>query len=282
MNPEPAEIDALTAEILASKKYRGTGMSADTVRDVLVRELSTHKNKKDALHAARQKLHNIAAPYLGDPDYALASERLEVAFASHEPEAVRQVCTWILSQHASTEERLSTLEAFYTAIFEVIGKPGSILDLACGLNPFAIPWMDLPAGTKYHAYDIHAPRLELIQNFFGWLGIDGETHLQDVIVCPVTKRADAAFFFKEAHRFEQRQRGVNAPFWEALPVRWLVVSLPASGLSGRYDLSTGHRSLVYGITARHGWAVTELQVGSELIFCIDKGSQAPDGQKEST
>ncbi len=281
MQTPESEIDALAADILGSKKYRDLDLSADTVRDVLTRELAAHRNRKDALHAARQKLHNIVAPYLGDPDYIEARARLEEIPPGSSLDAFRPVCAWILGQHASTAERQPVIEAFYAAIFEVIGQPAIVLDLACGLNPFAVPWMGLPVNVQYHAYDIHSPRLALIQRFFELCGAGGATHLQDVLVEPVRETADAAFFFKEAHRFEQRQHGSNAAFWEALPVRWLVVSLPASGLSGRNDLTAGQRSLVYGITGRHGWPVTELKVGSELIFCIDKRKDIPGGEEKN-
>lgn len=265
-----ADLEALAAEILHSKKYRSMGLSAETVRDVLAQELASHARRREAVHAARQKLHNIAAPYLGDPDYDEAEAKLAQAYQAGNEAAMRQFCEWILGQHASTAERLPHLEEFYEAIFAVTGKPQILLDLACGLNPFALPWMGLPAGVKYHAYDIHGPRLALINRFLECMGLEPLAHMQDVIACPVEQEADAAFLLKEAHRFEQRRRGVNRGLWAALPVRWLAVSLPASGLSGRHDLSAGHRALVHGISEERGWPVMEIQVGDELIFCIDK------------
>lgn len=272
-----AILDSLAAEILHSKKYRSLGLSPETVKDVLARELALHNRPRDALHAARRKLHNIVAPYLGDPDYPAAALRLEQAFAAGTRQAVEDYCTWLLQQHASTAERLPRLSEFYAAIFTVTGLPESLLDLACGLNPFALPWMGLPQAAQYHAYDIHSPRLALIHRFFELSGRPPLVHLQDVIAEPVQQPAGVAFLFKEAHRFEQRQHGVNRSLWAALPVRWLVVSLPASGLSGRNDLSAGQRALVYGICEPQGWPVLEMQVGDELIFCIDKSGSTIHG-----
>ena len=82
--------------------------------------------------------------------------------------------------------------------------------------------------------------------------------------------ADVAFFFKEAHRFEQRQRGCNRAFWQAIRTRWLLVSLPATSLTGRRDLAAHQRALVQRTLQGLDWPVTELQVLDELIFCINK------------
>ncbi len=87
---------------------------------------------------------------------------------------------------------------------------------------------------------------------------------------PPAQEADVAFFFKEAHRFEQRQKGCNRAFWMALNVRWLVVSLPATNLSGRFDLADRQRKLVYETLTGLEWPVNEILVGNELVFCIRK------------
>ncbi len=44
----------------------------------------------------------------------------------------------ILKTHSSTKERLTAYPSLYKRIFDITGKPSSILDLACGLNPFSL------------------------------------------------------------------------------------------------------------------------------------------------
>ncbi len=39
--------------------------------------------------------------------------------------------------------------------------------------------------------------------------ISAEARVQDILIKPPDVEADIAFFFKEAHRFEQRQHGCN-------------------------------------------------------------------------
>ena len=50
----------------------------------------------------------------------------------------------------------------------------SILDLACAMHPFAHPWMNLPPDCPYLAYDLHQPRVDLINHFFQTAGINGQ------------------------------------------------------------------------------------------------------------
>ena len=264
---EPA---AWIADILNSRKYRGLNLPEETLRDLLAQELPRHRNPKDAEKAVRQKLHNIIAPYLGDPDYPAARAALDAAFSSGDPGQVQAACLDILQSHASTRERIPHLREFYNCIWQITGQPAVLLDLACGLNPFAWRWMDLPAATACYAYDLHQPRTDLIQHYFQLEGLHGQAVCQDILVHPPVIQADVAFFFKEAHRFEQRQRGCNAPFWQAIAAHWLVISLPASDLAGHHSLAEQHRQLVFANLGATGWPVTEVLVGNEMIFCIEK------------
>jgi 16S rRNA (guanine(1405)-N(7))-methyltransferase len=259
-------------EVRKSRKYHDLDLPDATLQDLIGQELGRHKSERQALQAARERLHNLVAPYLGDPDYPAALLQLDSAFASSDPQAVQVICTELLNTHASTKERQAYLGEFYAAIFAVTGQPQIILDLACGLNPLAFPWMGLPLTTQYHAYDLHQPRVELINHYFKLQGLAELAVHGDILVNPPKMKADAAFFFKEAHRFEQRRRGCNRDFWLALNVNWLVVTLPASSLTGRHDLAAGHRKLVVETLAGLDWSVIEQQVGNELIFCINKGA----------
>ncbi len=267
--PAADPIQPLVDELLNSRKYRALNLPAETVRDLLEQELPRHRSGKDALKAVRHKLHTIVAPYLGDPDYDQVAVDLRVASTAGS-DALRAACAEVLAAHASTHERLAVLDEFYPHLFAVTGQPRSILDLACGLNPFAWPWMGLPTSTNYHAYDIHAPRVAAINAFFETQGLAPLAEVRDVLVRPPEIDADVAFLFKEAHRMEERQRGCSRGFWRALNVHWLLVSLPAESLSGKFQLADRQRALVQQAIGGAGWPITELVFGSEIVFCIEK------------
>ncbi len=269
-DPSPVELEVVVGDILASRKYRDLGIPADTVRDLLQQQLSRAASLKEAVKEAKRRLHNVVATYLGDAHYPAAIERLRQAATS--PDLFRTACADVLASHASTRERLAIMDEFYPRLWAVSGKPKILLDLACGLNPISYPWMGLDASCSYHVYDLNLPRIQFINQFFGLLGLPQNAIAADILLQPPFIASDVALFFKEAHRFEQRQHGCNLPFWKAIQTRWLLVSLPVSSLSGRHSLIEQHRRLVYGALEAESWQVSEVLFSNELVFCIDKGA----------
>jgi len=89
-------------------------------------------------------------------------------------------------------------------------------------------------------------------------------------VNPPEIKSDVAFFFKEAHRLEQRRKGANRELWQAIKVDTLLVSLPVSSLSGQHDLSGQMRRLVENAIQGLSWSIQEIKMVNELVFCIKK------------
>mgnify|MGYP001097423573 CR=1 FL=1 len=260
----------LAKKILGSRKYKELGIPIDTVINLLGQELPRHKSSKQALHIVRKKLHLIVAPYLGDLDYDQAQRELKDVFRTQDKKKIITTCHDLLSQHTSTRERLPYLSEFYKELFQRTGKPQTILDLACGLNPLALPWMNLPAKISYYAYDIHQPRVALINRFFKLSNLPQLAEVRDVLLAPPKQHADIAFFFKEAHRLEHRQHGSNRKLWSVLDVRYLLVSLPCHSLSGRFNLKDKMKKLVHDITNSFSWKVEEFIINDEIVFIIEK------------
>ncbi|GAP22581.1 hypothetical protein [Leptolinea tardivitalis] len=268
-NEDPVE---LAQSILTSRKYKALNLPPETVIDLIRHALDHGLKPVQAVDDAREKLHIIVAPYLGDPDYPQTIKELELMGTFTNADSLRTFSLKMLESHASTRERIPLLDHFYHQIFSVTGVPHSLLDLACAMHPFAYPWMDFPSDSLYQAYDLHQPRVNLINQYFHAARVNGQAFYGDILLNPPHQQADVAFFFKEAHRFEQRQKGCNRAFWQALNVHWLVVSLPATNLTGRFDLADRQRKLVYETLSGLDLPVTEILVGNELIFCIQKDS----------
>lgn len=263
-------IQALISRLLSGRKYRGLDIPAATVRDLIEQAQTTNDNPHIVEQTVREKLHNLVATYLGDPDYSACKEELDQVYAARDPELIRQVCLKILASHASTKERIPLLEDFYPRIFSHTGIPNTIMDLACGLNPFALPWMGLNQSVRYYAYDLHQPRLDLIAHFFSMNQMEPLAIHQDILVAPPQLECDVAFFFKEAHRFEQRRRGCNRVFWQSLKCKYLLVSLPTASLTGKHPKLEQHRRLVMETIAGLPWKVSEIIFSNEIVFCIEK------------
>ncbi len=259
----------LVAKILGSRKYRDLHLPEETIRDLIEHESQRYQDPRSIEDSVRKKLHQITALYLGDPDYAQAMQQLEDI---HERSGLTAFAQQMLETHTSTRERLPYLRDFYHAIFEKVGMPASILDLACGLNPFALPAMQLPAQTTYRAYDIHLPRVKLINAFVEKWG-EGNLNAEqrDILTDPPQQKADVAFFFKEAHRMDARRKGSNRILWDALQVNTLLVSLPRTNIRASHDISQRMQQLVADTLQDRPWAQEIMLFEDEMVFIIHKG-----------
>lgn len=270
MSKQPPDVEALVTELARNKKYRAVGIAEETIRDIVLSELSRQPNAKAAVQSARRKLHEVVALYLGDPDYDAAEAQLADACATGDPATVRAACAAILAAHDSTRERLPLLESFYPRIFAVTGIPRAVLDLACGLNPLAIPWMGLPADAHYYAYDIHQRRVDFLNRALALIGVSGAAIFRDILVAPPPESGDVALLLKEIHRMEKRRRGIVLPLLDALDARWIVLSSPTRSRTGRHVVKDAYREQVYSILAARPWPVTEIEFANELVYCIAK------------
>jgi len=269
MTVDETAVETVITAIKSSRKYRDT--SEETIRQLAVEAVLEHKKPKPAEKAVRRRLHSIMAPYLGDPDYAAAGRRLTEAFVGGDADEIRAVCRDLMFDHLSTRERLPILDTFYRDIFAVTGSPRRLLDIACGLNPLAFPWMDLPAaGASYWAYDIHEPRVHFLNHYFILQGLPPLAFVKDVAVQAPTERGDVALFLKELPRFERNYPGRGRALLAAIDARWLVVSFPTISTHGGRNLTNRYREFYHQIIDGFGWPVTELLFDSELVFCTEK------------
>jgi 16S rRNA (guanine(1405)-N(7))-methyltransferase len=269
MTTDESAVEVVVHAIKESKKYRDT--SEETIRQLAVEAVATHKKAKPAEKAVRRRLHSIMAPYLGDPDYDLARELLTDVFVGGDMEAIKTACRNLMYTHLSTRERLPVLDRFYKDIFAVTGRPSRILDLACGLNPLAFPWMELPVlETDFVAYDIHEPRINFLNHYFILQGLPPLAFVHDIALEPPREGGDIALFLKEMPRFERNYSGGGRALLEALDVRWLVVSFPTISTHGGRNLTNRYRAFFNELIDSTGWPVTELLFDTELVFCVEK------------
>jgi len=221
---QESEIEVVVTAVKHSAKYGDT--SEATIRELAAEAVRQHKKSKPAIKAVRARLHSIMAPYLGDPDYEAETVRLNAAFAAHDAQAIETVCLDCLHAHLSTRERLPILAEFYERIFTITGRPQSIMDIACGLNPLALRWMGLELvgskqlavsreglkeGLKFYAYDIHEPRIHFINHYLQLEGLEPLARVQDVAMDFPQEQVDVALFLKEMPRFERNYGGRGRP-----------------------------------------------------------------------
>lgn len=274
-----ADVEAVVTAVKQSTKYGDT--SEATIRELAAEAVRQHKKSKPAIKAVRARLHSIMAPYLGDPDYTVAAARLDAAFAAEDAAAIEAICLDCLHDHLSTRERLPILAEFYERIFAITGRPQSIMDIACGLNPLALRWMGLGAvssgqlavsgeAVRFYAYDIHEPRIAFINHYFRLEGLEPLARVQDVAMEFPQEQADVALFLKEMPRFERNYGGRGRPLLEALRARFLVISYPTISTHGGRNLTNRYREFMAQLIQGHNWPVTELLFAGELVFIVEK------------
>lgn len=262
--------NALADRLASSRKYGQVEIPRETLLDLIDKAAQTHHGLKEIEEVVRRKLHNLVAPYLGDPDYEAVQALIPTLPQRLDAPDVKEFCLRVLNAHSSTRERVPINEEFYKRIFALTGIPAVVLDLACGLNPFALPWMNLPPTCQYLAYDLHQPRVQLIDAFLRHFGQAGAACRQDILVDPPQTQADVIFFFKEAHRFEQRETGATRKFLDYLQARQILLSLPTESLTGRRSMLEQDRALVAAACGGKPWQVEELLFSTEIVFCIRK------------
>jgi len=267
--PPRDPIDSFIRQVKATRKYRH--ICEDTIRDVIQNALPKYKNTRDAFKAARTKLHRIQAAYLGRQ---VIAEHLDAARLAHQAgdlEQLKAIARRLMQDHASTAERMPYLDTFYRDIFAVTGTPRTVLDVACGVHPLSIPWMDLPQEAVYHAYEITADLVQCLNGFLAAIGRPALVKLQDVITNPPQEPGDLAFLMKMVPCLERRQKGIAVKLIEQLPVPRVVVSFPVQSLSGRSkNMPQFYTKTFTQMVDGHGWRLTKLPIRGELVFVLDK------------
>jgi 16S rRNA (guanine(1405)-N(7))-methyltransferase len=258
-------LDELVTAVRTGARYRT--ICEPLVRRVGAAELAKRPSFKAAVKETRSKLHQVAGAYLdGAPPYERWLADLRAA------DDVRTVCRSMMAHHASTRERLPELDTFYARIFDALPPVASVIDIACGLNPLALPWMPLAPGATYAAYDIYDDMTAFLDSALPVFGVAGHATARDVVADPPTERADLALVLKTLPCLDQLAKEAGASLIEVLAARHIVVSYPARSLGGRGKGMVGNYSAQFETLAEaRGWAYERLTFETELVYIVRKG-----------
>ena len=261
------DIDAILAAVAESRRYRH--VAPTIVARLAAEELPKSKNAADAEKRTKRRLHQIFGAYASPLPYDRLADRLDNT--QGDPALFKKVCSQILTQHASTAERLNDLEAgFYQRIFEITSRPTRVLDLACGFNPLTIPWMQLPNTTFYLATDIDTEMVRFLDRFLALAPIHGEARQVDLIAQPPSARADVTFLFKAIPCLRYQTDNL-LQILDAIRTTWLVISFPTKSLGGRgKGMRDTYRKTMDDLLKDRPWPRHELDFPSELVFIVQK------------
>jgi 16S rRNA (guanine(1405)-N(7))-methyltransferase len=267
------DLGAVVSAVASSKKYRA--LCEDTIRRVAEHELAAEPDGslKAAIKATRRRLHQVYGAFGQRFDGEAFYCRLETAYESGSEAEIQTACRQVLELHQSTRERLQAIDRFYPAIWAVTGKPRTILDLGCGLNPLALPWMDLEQGARIVALDIDRERVDWLNRYLALAGREPLARCQDVLAHPPGDAADVALLLKMGPTLERQEPGSTGRLIEVLQAPYVVVSFAVKSLGGREKgMAENYQRQFVKLAASRGWPATEVRFQSELVFIVLRGS----------
>jgi len=250
-----ADVEAVAAELRASRKYRHVAAAA--LARIAAAALRGARGHADAVKRAKRKLYQVFAAFVTAVEIGRA-EQILAALPDHPSrEELSAACGEILKRHASTRERVvaSSRErtnggdaAWYARVFAITGASRVVLDLGCGFHPFALPWMGLKDDCEYLACDVDERIAALVQKLLDRCGRRGRAAAVDLVVGGGTQPAndvssgveslldapvDVAFLMKLLPTLERQEVSASERLIARLRAKSLVVTFPARSLGGR-------------------------------------------------
>ncbi len=269
-NASPSPLDRVIEAVSAKKKYRQVHPAL--IRSLAASELAKGRSEKEAAHAVAGKLHQVGSAYFpGQPDYAHLAH--DLAGLPHDPgdTALKDFCLSAMKAHRSTRERLPILDQFFNQTLASIAPVTSVLDLACGFNPLAIPWMPLAPGAAYHGCDIYLDMVAFLNTFLQHLGNPGGFSACDLQDAMPDSPVQLALLLKTLPCLEQLERSISQDLLAAIPAKIVLVSYPVRSLGGRSKGMPETYSRQFNqLCAGRGWQVERFDFSSELAFLIRK------------
>lgn len=245
-----------------------TTLVESVVRDTLKKGFST----KETIKRTRAKLHQVGGAY---QEQKIPYDQLQLELAGlpkdMQADEVKAFCQKAMSYHRSTEERLHLLNTTYTDIFSKLSPVNSILDIACGFNPFTLPWMPVPENLTYHACDVYPQMMEFINTFLGHFELQGNAFTCDLTQSIPQQKVDLALVLKTIPCLEQLDKTIGQRLLNQLKANSILVSFPVRSLTGRSkDMPRHYEEHFMEIAEDTAWNITKIPTIDELFFLLQK------------
>lgn len=270
MSDSAAQLERVVDAVLAGAAYRP--LSRDLVQRVAAAELAKRRNEKETIKATRSKLHQAAKAYLPDaPRYASWLAELRAARATGDAQSLRDACRRVMAFHTSTRERLPILDEFYAATLAPCGPIHSVLDVACGLNPLATPWMPLAPGAEYIACDVITDAIAFVDAFLQDSALQQRAVVCDVLGGLPEHNVDVALVLKTIPCLEHMDKDAAPRLLDAINARWVLVSFPVHSLGGRSKgMLATYEARFMALASTRPWQVQPFRFAAELAFLVRK------------
>lgn len=268
--PEKMQVEELVRKVQANSKYESIvrGFVERLSADTLAKGLTGKAAVKDV----RGTLHQVGGAYFKLPiDFNKATAALKHLSKDLRADEVKRFCLEQMKMHASTAERLPIMDKFFKITLAPIAPVTSILDIACGLNPLAVPWIPLAEECTYQACDIYLDMTDFLQSFFDHIGFQGKASPCDIIDTLPDHPAQVAFLLKSMPCLEQLDKDIGSRLLEKIRAEHILVTFPVRSLGGHHKgMPDFYRHHFYEIIAGKHWGIQEFSFETELAFLVSK------------
>lgn len=250
--------DKERAALEALKKSGKYGaLPEETVERAFERALAAHSNLKAADKAARAALHQMSPMYFTEKERKRAFSLM----------AADGTLEQLFELHASTRERLGSMDALFDRVFRICADAVRIVDYACGLNPLYLG----RRGFDVLGIDIHADAVALVNEWARRACYPAAAEIRDIVSMEAYPDAHLALAMKLLPVLDKQSRGAAEAFLMRVRCKFLLVTFPTKSLGGR----GGHMEAHYD-----GWLLKRLPdrfsvrdrfvEGNELCYLLEE------------
>lgn len=264
---EPTSAESIAKAVTGTSRRRHVQYSlAETLAS---QELKKGRRPIEAEKEVKNRLHQVLLSFEASTS-AMSDLIIRINDAGSDREKLAETAKSGLLLHSSTRERMGFLADLYRFAFDGL-HPGKVLDLACGLNPLALPWMGLADGVEYLAVDASGLCGGAVDAFFRHWGVKGRFLQMDLAAQAPAGRFDIALMMKAIPTLDRIEAGLGMRCLERVEAAALIVSFPTKSMGGYKKGMVDFYGDAFEESAEsRGWSLERAEFPNELVYRVRK------------
>jgi len=248
------------------------------VHSTEISKLVKSKKYEEIVKYVRAKARNAYAIFQIPSLVAKRKELLESVKISDKSDGDKIV--ELLHSHLSTKERVENYGAFFDLVIENCGKPKSVLDLACGLNPVAYyHYADFTNSkkTQYLCNELSDLDCQQLNSFFAnnklpasAVSFDLVREFEILTQPPFNQKFDICFLLKALDTLESQKLYVTYDIIKRVDAKFFVATFPNQSMSGKQMKRSAQINWFEKMLPRLGLSFTRHELGNEVVYICKK------------
>lgn len=242
-------------------------------------DVTRWRDYRDAVKECRKSIYYSLRRYYTDPEEAdrlIAEFEREVA-GDRGAERIAELRGELLSAHTATRERMDYYQEFYDAFFALVGRPGAILDIGCGMHPLSYPFAGVGRCTQLYVAADRDPRILRCLHAYARLVGAGllqpaATDLREpdwAAALPVLGPFELATLLKVVPVLERLDRSAAMRLAE-VPAERIFLTGSTESMTRRQDIEARQRAVLDRFIGASGRTVLEeFRAGQEFGYLVE-------------